>query len=138
MHCGNLHDVADCKDVGVVSGVLELLVVGVDHRDDPVARHEHVEPVFGGVVVGDGHIVPSVFRRGKVAAQSTTQKDIGELRGVPMGGYHTAHHSHECRLHVVAVPAHLVVSDPVRITYASPGRFATAISCFLKFSQGLS
>ena len=69
MHSCNLHDVADCKDVGVVSGVLELLVVGVDHGDDPVARHEHIEPVLGGVVVGDGHIVPSVFRRGKVAAQ---------------------------------------------------------------------
>ena len=116
MHGCNLHDVADSKDVGVICGVLELLVVGVDHRDDPVARHEHIEPVLGGVVVGDGHIVPSVFRRGKVAAQGTSQKDIGELCGVQMSGYHTAHHSNESRLHVVAVPAHLVVSDPVRIT----------------------
>ena len=114
MHCSDFHDFAHSQNIGIVGGVQKRPVIGIDDRDDPVARHEDPEPVLSSIVVGDCHIVPTVFCRGEIAAERTSEQHVGKLRRIDIRRYDTAHHSHQGSPDIVAVPAHLAVSDSVR------------------------
>ena len=110
----DLHDLEDGQNERILRNPLHVRHVTVQLRDDFVAVHEHVRPVVGRVVFGNG-VRPAIVRISVITALRTAQQTVSELRRIDIRRDDGPEHGRESRGDGVVLGLHLLLVHLVGI-----------------------